>query len=181
MKWITEPMKRAVASARKIRARRFSFLRCSGVLRFAMAGRYGGRGHCRDARGTPQPRLGPACVALLALVAALSGCSKPDAPHLGADADLPGRTLDGAALYDQRCGRCHGPGGTGTDQGPSLLDPFYGTAHHADAAFQRAIREGVRGYHTHIGDMPRIGGLTDAEATAIIGYVRDRQRASGIR
>jgi mono/diheme cytochrome c family protein len=125
----------------------------------------------------PLPAFGLACAGLLALVV-IAGCSQPDAPHLGPDA--PTANLDGAALFDAKCSRCHGAGAAGTDHGPSLLDPFYAPSRHPDAAFERALRDGVRAYHWRFGDMPRIGGLTDAEVTAIITYVRDRQRAAGL-
>jgi len=127
-----------------------------------------------------RPQRGTVAVALAIGLGLLAACSQVDAPHLGADADTPGKAADGAALFDGRCGRCHGAGAAGTDHGPSLLDPFYAASHQPDEVIEHAIRDGVNGYHTHLGDMPRIGGLTDAEVKAIIAYVRERQQAAGL-
>jgi len=133
---------------------------------------------------TPQPRATKACAAfaavLLLALGAGAGCSKADAPPpAGAPAE-PGKAAAGAALFDTHCSRCHGPGGQGTDHGPPLVHVVYEPSHHPDAAFYRAVAQGVRAHHWRFGDMPRIGGLSNADVTAIIGYVRDRQREAGI-
>jgi mono/diheme cytochrome c family protein len=118
---------------------------------------------------------------LLAAVLAVAGCSKADAPPPAGDAPAgPAQALDGADLFDTHCSRCHGAGALGSDRGPALVDRIYEPSHHPDAAFYVAVQRGVRAHHWHFGDMPRIGGLTNAEVTAIIGYVRERQRAAGI-
>lgn len=136
---------------------------------------------------TPQPRAararaGLAAVLLVALAAA--GCSKADAPPPGPSSSGapagPGGAASGAALFDTHCGRCHGPGGQGTDHGPPLVHQIYEPSHHPDAAFYRAVAQGVRAHHWRFGDMPRVGGLSNADVTAIIGYVRERQREAGI-
>ena len=53
-------------------------------------------------------------------------------------------------------------------------------AHHGDAAFLLAVRNGVRAHHWRFGDMPPQPGLTGAEVAAITAYVRELQRANGI-
>jgi len=131
---------------------------------------------------TPRWGLGLAVAGLVASLAALSACSKADTPPpTGGTPAGPAQPVDGAALFDTHCSRCHGAGGTGTDQGPPLVHRIYEPSHHPDAAFYQAVAHGARAHHWHFGDMPRIGGLSDAEVTAIIGYVRDRQREAGIR
>lgn len=139
----------------------------------------------------PQPDAGRAAPGLaaagglgmlLAALVALSGCSKADTPPpTGGTPAAPGKPPNGAALFDTHCSRCHGPGGRGSDQGPPLVHRIYEPSHHPDAAFYQAVAHGVRAHHWHFGDMPRIGGLSDAEVTAIIDYVRARQREAGIR
>jgi len=164
-------------------ARRASFLRCSALLRLDMADRGGGRGHCRDRGGPSQLRPGLAGAALLAVLA-LAACSKADAPPPvgGARPGAAGsaEAVSGAALFDTHCSRCHGTEALGSDRGPPLVNRIYEPSHHPDAAFYQAVDHGVRAHHWRFGDMPRIGGLSNAEVTAIIGYVRERQRAAGI-
>lgn len=150
------------------------------------------------AGGGPQPgraggravTAGAVAAVIVATVLAPAGCSKSEGPPppapaareaaapAGATPDNP--APDGAALFDAHCSRCHGPEGTGSDHGPPLVHKVYEPSHHPDGAFHRAIRQGVRAHHWHFGDMPKVGGLTDAEVAAVIAYVRARQRAAGI-
>jgi len=119
----------------------------------------------------------------LGLALGLAACSKADAPP-GPDAAPPrpaGAPLDGAALFNTHCARCHGASARGTPQGPPLVDPIYRPGHHPDASFYRAVAQGVRAHHWRFGDMPRVGGVTNAEVTAIIAYVRGLQEQAGIR
>jgi mono/diheme cytochrome c family protein len=125
------------------------------------------------------------------LVLALAGCSKGEGPPVAGPGSGPAPTAreaaapagampDGAALFDAHCSRCHGPQGTGSDQGPPLVHKVYEPAHHPDGAFYRAVRQGVRAHHWNFGDMPKVGGLSDAEVAEVIAYVRERKRAAGI-
>jgi mono/diheme cytochrome c family protein len=86
----------------------------------------------------------------------------------------------GPVLYAEACASCHGPDLRGTDQGPPFIDALYRPGHHADAAFLLAARRGVRSHHWDFGDMPAVAGLSDEQLEAIVGYVRERQRAEGI-
>jgi mono/diheme cytochrome c family protein len=88
--------------------------------------------------------------------------------------------LDGAALYEQACSRCHGVDLRGTDQGPPFLDAIYRPGHHADAAFFLAAKNGARAHHRNFGNMPPVSGLSDEQIEAIVGHVRAQQRAAGI-
>jgi mono/diheme cytochrome c family protein len=93
----------------------------------------------------------------------------------------PGATLDGRGLYAANCARCHGGDLKGTSLGPPLLDAIYRPAHHSDAAFRVAVKSGVRPHHWNFGPMPPIPGLTDEHVGEIIAFVREEQRAVGIR
>lgn len=79
------------------------------------------------------------------------------------------------------CAACHGMNAAGRDgMAPALVHPIYRPAHHADEAFQIAVRHGVRAHHWRFGDMPRIEGVTRVEVDNIIAYVRALQRANQI-
>jgi mono/diheme cytochrome c family protein len=79
------------------------------------------------------------------------------------------------------CAACHGMNAAGRDgMAPPLVHPIYRPAHHADEAFQIAVRHGVRAHHWRFGDMPRIEDVTRTEVDNIIAYVRALQRANQI-
>jgi mono/diheme cytochrome c family protein len=176
-------MKNAVAAMNRISARRASFFRCSGEFFLAMSGldRDGAilERPRRSWQAAPRPRLGPLALAALLLLGPWA-CSKADSPPGAEGAGAVPAALDGAGLYDRHCARCHGPQGTGSDQGPPLVNRIYEPSHHPDAAFYRAVSHGVRAHHWHFGDMPALGGLSNADVTAIIAYVRGLQRKAGI-
>ena len=88
---------------------------------------------------------------------------------------------DGAALFAAHCAVCHGPGATGSDLGPPLVHEYYEPGHHGDDAFRRAVRQGVAPHHWTFGPMPALPHISDDAITGIIAYVRERQRAAGIR
>lgn len=86
----------------------------------------------------------------------------------------------GAALFDENCAACHGPNGSGSENGPPLIHKIYEPGHHADGAFHLAAKQGVRSHHWSFGDMPPVEGITDDEVSDIVVYVREVQRANGI-
>ena len=88
--------------------------------------------------------------------------------------------LDGPVLYARACASCHGADLRGTDEGPSFIESIYRSSRHADAAFPLAVLRGVRSHHWGFGNMPPIGGLTDAQVEAIVEFVREQQRQAGI-
>lgn len=91
-------------------------------------------------------------------------------------ADSPRTALErGEAIYGANCAQCHGAALTGTDRGPSLLDPVYGPAQLTDAAFADAVRNGVEQQRWEFGPMPGNGAITDEQIDAILVYVRARQ------
>lgn len=95
-------------------------------------------------------------------------------PELTADAKI------GETFFNAKCASCHGVNGTGTDKGPPFLHKFYEPNHHGDEAFQRAAKVGVQAHHWNFGNMPPVAGVTRAEVSKIIIYIRTIQAANGI-
>ena len=87
----------------------------------------------------------------------------------------------GQQAFEQHCAECHGTNAAGSDRGPPLVHRLYEPGHHADIAFVLAARQGVRAHHWRFGDMPPVPGVTDEELAGIVDYVREMQRANGIR
>jgi len=86
----------------------------------------------------------------------------------------------GKVAFATHCAECHGANATGTDKGPPLIHRYYEPSHHADFAFVRAVRFGVRQHHWRFGNMPPQPEVSQEEINLIIGYVRELQRANGI-
>jgi cytochrome c len=124
-------------------------------------------------------RYPAAAVALLSL---MSACEPRPEPLQGFDpGPVPAELADGERRYNASCRACHGPLGTGTDAGPPLVHRVYEPSHHADAAFQLAVRRGVRAHHWAFGDMPPLPAMDSAGIAAVTGYVRWLQRRAGIQ
>jgi len=87
----------------------------------------------------------------------------------------------GEALFNQSCAVCHGTNAAGSRRGPSLILQIYQPGHHGDAAFLSAIRLGVRRHHWRFGNMPRRPEIDEQGEKDIITYIRELQRANGIR
>lgn len=84
--------------------------------------------------------------------------------------------------FEAVCKACHGENASGREGfGPPLVHKYYEPSHHGDMAFTLAVQNGVRAHHWTFGDMPPQKGLTRADVTAITTYVRELQRANGIR
>lgn len=95
-------------------------------------------------------------------------------PKFGSDATIGQRIFDGA------CAACHGTNAAGTvGVAPPLVHVIYEPNHHADEAFQRAAKLGVRSHHWRFGDMPPVDGLTRGDVKMIVTYIRELQRANG--
>jgi len=124
-----------------------------------------------------------------------SGCSWPSAISARTGREGDRRTAErrpvivpelsdaaqaGARAFDLHCAGCHGRDAGGTATGPSLIDPTYRPAHHADASFVLAVRHGVAAHHWSFGKMPPVPGLNADEVASIIRYVRELQRANGL-
>lgn len=122
----------------------------------------------------------------LAALLLLAACEAPDPEERRASQHLPppgfkGEPAQGAALFATYCQACHGAAGTGTDQGPPLVDKVYQTQHHADFAFHMAVRDGVRQHHWAFGDMPAVADITPEQTEHIVAFIRREQLKAGIR
>lgn len=95
---------------------------------------------------------------------------------------LSDAAVTGARAFEAKCSACHGASAAGKQGfGPPLVHRVYEPGHHGDMAFQLAVRNGVRGHHWKFGDMPPVAGLSVSEVDTIVAYVRELQRANGIR
>ena len=111
-----------------------------------------------------------------------TGGAGPAIVSVSVPATLSARARLGRKTYDANCASCHGRNAAG--QGgvaPPLVHIVYEPGHHGDESFQRAVARGVRAHHWRFGDMPPVEGLTRRDVAAVVAYVRELQRANGIR
>ena len=95
---------------------------------------------------------------------------------------LSARARLGLKTYEASCAACHGRNAAGQDGvAPPLVHVIDEPGHHGDESFQRAVARGVRAHHWRFGDMPPVEGLTRRDVAAVVAYVRELQRANGIR
>lgn len=87
----------------------------------------------------------------------------------------------GKTMYEKNCASCHGIALNGSEKGPPLLHRIYEPSHHADIAFQLAVKNGVRAHHWQFGDMAPVPQVTPDDVAHITAYVRAEQRKIGIR
>lgn len=92
------------------------------------------------------------------------------------------KTFDkGAQLYGDNCSQCHGKAlGGVVGNGPPFIHPYYNSGHHGDAAFYRAVSQGVQAHHWRFGNMPKIESLTRDDAQHIVAYIRAVQKYNGV-
>ncbi len=96
-------------------------------------------------------------------------------------AGFTAREQMGLTAFNAKCADCHGVNGAGrVGIAPPLVHKIYEPNHHGDMAFELAVRNGVRAHHWPFGDMPPVEGLTGADITAIVAYIRVIQRENGI-
>ncbi len=120
-------------------------------------------------------------VVLLLLVVLVVGCqaaqtTADNGDTAGADSEL---VAEGQQLYEATCAACHGADLTGTDTGPTFLDPIYAPDHHPDGAFYAAAELGAQPHHWDFGPMPR-QPVDEEQMRRIIAYIRSVQREQGI-
>jgi mono/diheme cytochrome c family protein len=123
-------------------------------------------------------------VAVLALGAAALVWFRPAPSATVVDVSVPALSAQaerGAAAFATNCAACHGADAAGSENGPPLVHRIYEPSHHADGSFHIAVRQGVRAHHWGFGDMPAQPHLTNVEVADIVAYVRELQRANGIR
>ena len=95
-------------------------------------------------------------------------------PTLSAEAEA------GKVAFDRNCAACHGLDAAGSEKGPPLVERTYHPGHHSDAAFELAVKRGVRAHHWLLGDMPPQPRVSRDEVARITRYVRELQKANGI-
>lgn len=86
----------------------------------------------------------------------------------------------GKKLYTANCASCHGADLQGSGNGPPMLHKVYEPSHHSDAAFQLAVKNGVKAHHWRFGDMAPVPKLTPDDVAHITAYIRAEQRKVGI-
>ncbi|HSF91006.1 MAG TPA: cytochrome c [Paracoccaceae bacterium] len=88
----------------------------------------------------------------------------------------------GKRAFEAVCAACHGLNAAGAEgAGPPLVHMIYEPNHHGDMAFLSAVQRGVQSHHWRFGNMPPQTGLTGGDVKAITAYVRELQRANGIK
>ena len=115
---------------------------------------------------------------LIVLALGMAGCGTAGSPTAGTA--TPEAVTAGEVAFNASCAECHGVAAAGTDQGPPLVDDIYRSSHHADVAFSLAVTRGVPQHHWSFGSMEAVDGLSDADVTNIVAYVRSLQREAGI-
>ena len=105
----------------------------------------------------------------------------PDTVMVRAVPPLSAVAAGGRATYDRRCAQCHGLHGGGSSAGLALVHPVYRPAHHADVSFKLAVRRGVKAHHWRFGDMPPQPDVSADDLEAMVQYIRELQRANGIK
>lgn len=89
--------------------------------------------------------------------------------------------LQGQQLFKENCSQCHGDTALGTDFGPPLLHPFYRPSHHDDEALANAVKNGVVAHHWQFGPMPVIATVKLEDIPKLVHFIRELQRANGIK
>lgn len=86
----------------------------------------------------------------------------------------------GKMNYGAFCASCHGNTAAGSDKGPTFISRIYHPGHHGDQAFFIATKKGAPAHHWPFGDMKPVPGVTDAQLSSILEYIRAVQKANGI-
>ncbi|MBL1241815.1 MAG: c-type cytochrome [OCS116 cluster bacterium] len=104
-----------------------------------------------------------------------------NANKLVSAADLSAFEAAGKELFDASCAGCHGDNAAGVEgAGPTFISKIYEPSHHADIAFYRAAKMGVRAHHWPYGNMPAQPQVNEADIEKIVAYIRRLQKENGI-
>jgi mono/diheme cytochrome c family protein len=117
---------------------------------------------------------------LVGVFVSLAALAVACASNRGTTTSATADAARGEELFAGNCAACHGPAAMGTTTGPPLVHEFYVPSHHADAAFQLAVRNGVQPHHWSFGAMPPIPSLDAGDVADIIAHVRQLQREAGL-
>ncbi len=118
------------------------------------------------------------CPAVVFVVFGIPGLAVFNEGSGASGSSLP--VQQGRIAFAGECARCHGRLARGTERGPDLIHPDYGPSTRSDAQFRRAVREGLptrRG----IGAMPAAPDVSERRLNRMITFLRELQRADGIR
>ena len=113
---------------------------------------------------------------LLSLKAALLALSFVHSAAAANEVEIPFELAKGQVLYEKYCSSCHGLQLDGSDQGPTLIHPFYKPSHHGDKSFYRAAMQGTRQHHWNFGDMKPVAGMTPKKMDSIVPFIRYYQQ-----
>ena len=94
---------------------------------------------------------------------------------------LSPEAMAGEAVFVTNCAGCHGQNAAGTDKGPPLIDQIYSPSHHGDFSFVRAVNLGVPQHHWLFGAMPAQPQVAREQINQVVAYIRELQKANGIR
>ena len=128
---------------------------------------------------TLQRALRISLATLACLLSSLSGNAQPIEVPQPSTGLMP-NIAKGKTLFATHCAKCHGGDLKGSKEGPPLLHPYYKPDHHADAAFQIAVRYGVRAHHWQFGNMAPVPGVSADDTAHIIAFIRREQRNAGL-
>ena len=110
----------------------------------------------------------------LLLLTASAACSRKEPPP-------PTAEKKGAAIYARICTVCHGAAGEGykADQAPALRNPEY-LASASDGLLRESILNGRRGSTMSAWGRQSGGPLTDADADAVVAFLRTWQTKDAV-
>ena len=95
---------------------------------------------------------------------------------------LSAKARSGQEAFEANCAVCHGKNAAGQlGIAPPLVHVIYEPGHHGDESFQRAVALGAPAHHWGFGNMPPVEGLSRSDVERIVAYIRELQRANGIR
>lgn len=92
--------------------------------------------------------------------------------------EMTARLPIGKLNFDLYCSSCHGKTARGSDKGPTFISRIYHPGHHGDQAFLTAPKRGAKAHHFTFGDMKPVEGVTDAQLSSILEYIRAVQKAN---
>jgi mono/diheme cytochrome c family protein len=95
--------------------------------------------------------------------------------------ELSSEAKTGEIAFTTYCVSCHGKNAAGTDKGPPLVNQIYRPLHHSDFSFVRAVTLGVPQHHWLFGAMPPQPQVERKRIDQIVIYIRELQKANGIK
>ncbi|HCH31980.1 MAG TPA: cytochrome C [Oceanospirillaceae bacterium] len=95
--------------------------------------------------------------------------------------DLSVIASKGQMVFNTNCAQCHGVDAAGGVGGPPLIHNIYNPGHHANEAFIRAVRNGVRQHHWQFGDMSSQPQVAFGDMVFLLKFIREVQQQNGIK